>query len=393
MEPQMHADGRGSRQRKEGLSPTWTVPSSAVHRAPGEGWPPGEPVSGGGRMNRRSLKGALPMVLLTCCVSSPARALEFAEKLEPRSWGTRIRRPAGAEIEYVPQKHTFFLGEPICVLFRVKNNGDSPISFRHGSDYRGAARPLRFMFRAVDSRRRPVPDPHPGENYMGGRGGFRTLKSGEVYERKLLLQLWCEVEKPGRYTVTAGQDIGWDAPVEALSTRGWARSEGGRFSVTLVPPSEADCRGVLDAIVRLIRDDEEDWFVKKAFPYIRHPVYLEPLRSLAAAGDFEAREAAIDGIGSILTPEATLALIELLEHDDPATARLAAQTVNWRLPDPDPHGSRPARNWSRCEHNSEKHLEAIRLSWRDEFARLVLPHARRMLRSENKDDIFSASSR
>ena len=65
-----------------------------------------------GFMRRIALNAALSAALLIGCASS-SHGLQFAEKLDRRSWGARIRRPAGAEIEYVPGKQTYFLGEPI----------------------------------------------------------------------------------------------------------------------------------------------------------------------------------------------------------------------------------------------------------------------------------------
>jgi len=339
-------------------------------------------------MRRIALIAALSTALLISRAPS-SHGLQFAEKLDMRSWGTRIRKPAGAEIEYVPEKQTYFLGEPIYVLARVKNNGDNPISFRHGSDYRGTPRALRFVLRAVAAQGKPVPDPHPKPNCMGGRGGLKTIKPGEMYEQKLLLQTWCEIDMPGAYTVTAGQDIGWDEPVKELSTREWSRSPGGSFKITLVAPSEEDAQRVLDAMVRKVGTTDNVWRAKQPFAYIRHPAYLKPLRALTSDGKREVREAAIDGIGSILTEEATLALIDVLDHPDPTTALIAAETLNWRMPHPDPYRSAAKRSPFMYERNEEKRKEAVSLAWRDEFTGRVVAHARKMLRSDEKKHILA----
>lgn len=324
-----------------------------------------------------------------------------------RSAGPRIRKPDGVEIEYVPEKQTYFLGEPIYVHFCFKNTADEPFSFRYGADHRGAARPLRFMFRATAASGKRVPDPHPDEYYWKDMERVRIgeIKPGVSPKVRFLLQAWCEFDRPGKYTVTAGQDIGWDEPVKELSTPGWSRSMGGSFSVRLVAPADEDCPKVVDAMVRGMLADKNDRMVPDPFFYIRHPAYLGPLRKLTSDGNREVRQAAIDGIGSILTPEATRALIGLLDHDDPTTARLAAQTLNWRLPDrSEDYNSavgrsseheymfgpamRSAFSWAhRNGHSKGKRREAIRLGWRDDLAKLVRPHARRMLKSGNREDI------
>ena len=70
--------------------------------------------------------------------------------LEARDGQKRHPISRDVEIDFVPEKKEYFLGEPTYVRFTLKNVGHNEVRFATGSDYRGASRPLRFKFKAWD---------------------------------------------------------------------------------------------------------------------------------------------------------------------------------------------------------------------------------------------------
>jgi|GEM_PF-6914376 len=117
----------------------------------------------------------------------------------------------GLKIEggFTLPKTTYYLGEPMVATFTVKNNSAFAVEFPTGGDYRGSGRHDRFYFRAVDDQGNSVPDPLPSSSYMmgGGMGSDRTLKAGEDYSEKILVNLWCAFPKSGKYKVNCKRTL------------------------------------------------------------------------------------------------------------------------------------------------------------------------------------------
>ncbi|KKL24371.1 hypothetical protein LCGC14_2415990, partial [marine sediment metagenome] len=124
----------------------------------------------------------------------------------------------GVKLQLVLDKDEFFLGENVLLHYRISNGGDAPFTIDMGGDGRtpGANRPLRFKVVATDARGKAVEDPFPAPMNMGGHGGPRKLKPGEVFWESLALMRYCDFQKPGTYTVRVYHDLGWDG---ALSYR------------------------------------------------------------------------------------------------------------------------------------------------------------------------------
>ena len=104
-------------------------------------------------------------------------------------------------------KADYSVGEPVYVSFRVTNKGKAPISFPDGGDYRGTGRHDRFTVKAWDAAGRMVPDPVKPSGFGGGLGGDRTIRPGETYTDSVLVNLWCALTEPGRYTVEGGRSL------------------------------------------------------------------------------------------------------------------------------------------------------------------------------------------
>jgi hypothetical protein len=112
-------------------------------------------------------------------------------------------------------------------------------------------------------------------------------------------------------------------------------------------------------------------------------VYLPVLAPRAAGGC----EQALLAIGEMPSPEATKALLTLVEHKNVAFARKSLQTLNARLPDPrlekkpprDLFGFEVRRRW------------LVERGWRAEFAPAVRKIARKLLESEDAETLSSAA--
>jgi hypothetical protein len=104
-------------------------------------------------------------------------------------------------------KQSYFWGEPIEVTVTLTNKGDSPIEFPTGGDYRDTGRDGRFTITAVDAGGQPVPDPVKPSGFGGGLGSAATVKPGESYADRLLVNHWCAFPGPGKYAITCKRTL------------------------------------------------------------------------------------------------------------------------------------------------------------------------------------------
>ena len=134
--------------------------------------------------------------------------------------------------------------------------------------------------------------------------------------------------------MTAYQSLGFGVAVEGLEDAGWRDyAYGGRFEIELVLPGRDQALALARSFLALGEAHQR----RRAFASLTHPVYLEPLRSLLAEGaDEDHVEALVAGIGSILTPESTAALLGLAESPRAAVRVAALRQLADRLPAPDP---------------------------------------------------------
>jgi hypothetical protein len=122
------------------------------------------------------------------------------------------------------------------------------------------------------------------------------------------------------------------------------------------------------------------------FSTLRYPIYLTPLVKLAAAGHVEV----LSGIGVIPTPDATRALIGLIDRPDRAVAHAAAQQLAMRLPDPALDGALPGRTPFSDEYaDPRRYLRDA--SWRPEFVGDVRAAARKLLTSPDMQDVVQGA--
>lgn len=106
------------------------------------------------------------------------------------------RRHPGHQMkaEFIPAKPEFTIGEPVPVVLRISNIGDSAFRFMRGGRQRGA-RDNQFAFNAQLGRRMlpDVGDPI----HFGGLGSYVLLKPGEHVEIPVDLTKWFSFEEAG----------------------------------------------------------------------------------------------------------------------------------------------------------------------------------------------------
>ena len=296
--------------------------------------------------------------------ASPSPAAMF-------SFGPRTPIPEGAKVILSTDKEEYFLGENILVHFMLANLGRDPFTAEFGGDYRGAPRSLRFLVGASDASGRPVTDPYPNSMCMGGLGGPVTVTRGKPFYQSLPMLRYLLFEEPGTYTVSVRHDCGWQESADR-------KYPEGRITLHLKRPSPEQAAKLVETW-RAQKPYQGTRHGHKSAPYpdfsvIRYAAYLAPLAEHADRGSAEA----LTGIGSIATPEATRALIDLLEtEDDDFRAQVCGQ-LGARLPDPYLEGLLGKRN------PFEDDMKALRRrlverSWRPEFANETRRHAARFL--------------
>ena len=268
-------------------------------------------------------------------------------------------------------KPKFFLGENILVHYRLENAGTNPFQIKVGGDYRGASRHLRFKVEATGPDGKAVPDPDPSGFNMGGLGNSPEVLPGSAFIESLPLVRSCRFDEPGTYTLRVKHDLGWQE-------EGGRKVPEGEARITLVMPTPEQARAVIEEMERLPDHPDAPQGLKSPpyadFTALHYLAYLPLLVERAKQGS----EQALAGIGSIAKPDATRALIQLLDHADARLVLEAARTLNSRLPDPELSGKLGPRN--PFDNPLKAHRRwLVENSWRGEFKPAVRAHARTFL--------------
>jgi hypothetical protein len=134
--------------------------------------------------------------LLLLIALAPAGAWLVSSQAQQDPPAKPERRHPGHRMkaEFIPAKPTFKIGEPVPVVLRISNVGDSAFMFMRGGRQRGA-RDNQFAFNAqLDRRMLPdVGDPV----HFGGIGGHDLVKPGEHVEIPVDLKKWFSFEEAG----------------------------------------------------------------------------------------------------------------------------------------------------------------------------------------------------
>ena len=189
--------------------------------------------------------------------------------------------------------------------------------------------------------------------------------------------------RAGTYSIRATHDLGWTS----------TKAPEGQITITLSMPSGEEADRIVAATLALPNEAEylsgsgqKILTPRRDFSLLRYPIYLTPLVRLVETGNAEA----LLGVGAIPTPEATRALIGLMNHRDPLVARDASRQLASRLPDPALEGRLPRRGPFNNElEDPRRYLRDA--SWRPEFAAAVRSIAGQWLASDDSTRVIQAA--
>ena len=248
----------------------------------------------------------------------------------------------GAVITLEPEKEEYFLGENILVHYHIRNEGKEPFQISVGGDSRTgwAKRAIRFKVEAADAQGRKALDPYPNPPNMGGRGGDVNVAPGGEWWEDVPLMRYRELAARGSYTIRVWHDLGWR---DANGTYFSPEADGsdipaGRMAPVVAAtirvrmPDEKQARQLVRDMLSAPADAGRTWGERgKAHPdfeLLRYPVYLPIMVELAEKGDARG----LDAIAAMAFPEATGALLDLMQHKDKAIAARALEVLLWRVP-------------------------------------------------------------
>ncbi len=299
-------------------------------------------------------------------------------------WAGRATRPvpAGAKVTLELDRPDYFLGENVLVHFVLQNTGDTPFAASWGGDYRGASRHLRFKVVATDEAGQAAEDPDPSPVCMGGIGGPKKLEPGDRFTTSLPLMRYCDIVKPGVYTIRATHDFGWK--------EGERKRPVGETKITFKMPNPQQARQIVSNMARLPDRPNAAWG-KRSSPYadfrcLRHPIYLDILADLARDGDARA----VVSVGLIPTLKANKALIQLAGSADKELALKAATTLNRRLPYPESHYL-PAPRGSSKKPQLSIRGRLVERAWDEKLIPEVRRLAAKLLESEDLPTVAAAA--
>lgn len=279
------------------------------------------------------------------------------------------------EAGFKTDKSEVFLGEPLYIMFYVKNVGNKPIHLKTMGDYRGG-RPGRYTITAVDEDGNPVFDPFIG-SHRGGRVGSPQIDPGQSYSEQLLLSVWCKFEEPGNYTVTCKRTLNLRMQ-EGIEGEPVNKPIESVFVLNLKVPSEQQAREIVQRVISQSGvpsvDSRMPVWGKPDLSMLSHPVYMLLLLERTRVGDKEV----LKGIGGIHIPEATEILIQIAEENlksgSGEFALAALGHVVPRLPNPR-YYKRQGEDNSLPEWYA-KQREIVEKCWKNAFAPRVRTIAR-----------------
>jgi hypothetical protein len=285
--------------------------------------------------------------------------------------------PSPVAIQLLADRETYFIGDAILLHYQVTNTGSQPLLITQGGDYRGATRSTRFHVTAVDEHQEAVPDPDPISMNMGGLESTIQIPPGQSATLSLPLMRYCHFERQGTYTIRVGHDLGWtisklvdaDHFTHKMTRVSEDDPRWATLTLKLQMPDAAQAEKIVRAMTTLPETSQTLPGVKDT-PYadyagMRYPVYLPALKALALDGNIHA----VLSLTDQYTPQATQALIELIQQDENRdSANMAMDAMIYRLPTAlNPYHIHQSAKWNPPSDWEILKQERITRSWRPEF--------------------------
>lgn len=328
---------------------------------------------------------AIVLVLLIALLSSTAGVSAQVR------WEQRV--PANAKVTLTSDKTSYFIGENIQLHYHVTNTGGPDFKVSSGGDNGAGGRSERFVVIAKDEEQIAADDPQALQAYwgFGGMSPTPTVTPQKPWAASLQLMAYCEIRKPGIYTIHVWHDLGWTAEHHHLDASQPMFDDADKrwttLKLTIKQPEAEDAarifasRMAMNADAKRVADSESKPHAD--FRYMNDPAYLPMLNKAAVSGNDDA----VAGIISIHTPQATRVLMALLTHPDDKIASGAAYGLRDRLPSsPMPIG------WRRLKKEVAQRQKLVDASWREDMSRPLLDHARAILKQPTRSRLMYADT-
>jgi hypothetical protein len=295
-------------------------------------------------------------------------------------------RASDALVSVEVDKPEYFLGENVLLHWHIRNVGDEPFTFSIGGDGRtpDATRAIRFKIEVIDESGRSAPDPYPNPMNMGGPGGEGILEPSKDFSDDLQLMRYREITSPGTYTIKVYHDLGWEKIGSDEAFRRQYQSSDipsaprvapvATTTVRFAMPNAEQAQIVVDMMLTLPKDANGSWGKRGQafadFELLRYPIYLSIMQKMAEKGD----RRGLNAIGAMAFPEATAALLELMNHHDAGIAGSACDMLLHRTP------------WGRDAPPSRGSYMYER-SWNDELKKSAMASAWKLLATSDRQSI------
>jgi hypothetical protein len=219
---------------------------------------------------------------------------------------------------FTPQKHIYFLGEPLWFVFRVTNTGRSSLYIQDSKPYDDCAFMLGYSFEL------------PGAKWTGPCGsyggsclgrGLKRLAPAETYAQRLLLNQWFVIDRAGTYHGLAKRVLSFSerSNIEGMLVAPRTALIRSEFEVTVVNGREADVEKALQPYVKNLtsRDFDRQTEAVETITAVAPPLLETKLIALATGKDSYAQSRAIPALGRLNTAAAKRTLARLVSDRQP----------------------------------------------------------------------------
>lgn len=236
------------------------------------------------------------------------------------------------EVSLVPEQNTFMVGEPVFVVFMVKNLSKEKLQLPEGGDYRNRmGRPNRYKVsvKPMGGAGLPVKDSGPS---FGGITGNRPIPPGSTFRRELFLPDWVDLEKPGVYEISATRPLEIEryqaGQAPSMNAKGPNVTVGAKVTVT---PSDPKKMGrIIDGLGEKLMGSSSDLAERasKALHSITDPRTIPWwLKALKTKG-YSLKFQAIRALGRYSTEEAFGGLKLCIEDQDTNIRQTCAHSLS-----------------------------------------------------------------
>jgi HEAT repeats len=229
-----------------------------------------------------------------------------------------------------PEKETYLVGEPIFIVYEVRNEGEKPVPWGTGPFYGPCSGGVTFEVHGVELR----PEWQPSCRAIAGSclGSIFELEPGKESTERFLLNERYDFREPGDYEVTA-------ATLAKVKPDGSGGIEfKSSFRITLVPGDLQELQAAFQPYVQRLKEGynllepEPDYALREeeavvAVTTLAPPFLGNLLEELTRDSDAWKASMAIGALLRLNTPGAGKALTQLAEQSRFGTKGIEQETI------------------------------------------------------------------